>query len=205
MEINKYNNGKIYKLVCNITGEVYYGSTIQNMSKRLGQHKDKYKSYINGRHHYVSSFDILKNNNYEMILVENYPCKTQKELLEREGHYMKNNQCVNKCIAGRTYEDWYDENKIDVCEKIRKYRCDNTDKLRKREYEYYHKNKKIINEKSKERYLKNKTERLEKDKIYREANKDEIIRKRKEYYEANKDEINRKKREKRLLNKAINT
>jgi hypothetical protein len=29
MEDNKYQEGKIYKIVCNITGEVYIGSTLK--------------------------------------------------------------------------------------------------------------------------------------------------------------------------------
>ena len=39
---NKYQEGKIYKIVCNITGEVYYGSTIEKyLSSRLAKHKNK--------------------------------------------------------------------------------------------------------------------------------------------------------------------
>ena len=32
MENNKYVNGKIYRIVCNITGEQYIGSTIQSLT-----------------------------------------------------------------------------------------------------------------------------------------------------------------------------
>lgn len=32
--MNKYENGKIYRLVCNITGLNYYGSTCQPLHKR---------------------------------------------------------------------------------------------------------------------------------------------------------------------------
>lgn len=36
---NKYSRGKIYRLVCNKTGKVYYGSTIDTLIDRLAKHK----------------------------------------------------------------------------------------------------------------------------------------------------------------------
>jgi len=36
---NKYLKGKIYKVVCNITGEMYIGSTVLRLSQRLYVHK----------------------------------------------------------------------------------------------------------------------------------------------------------------------
>ena len=35
----RYEEGKIYKVVCNITGEEYYGSTIKTLKERLRLHK----------------------------------------------------------------------------------------------------------------------------------------------------------------------
>jgi hypothetical protein len=35
---NKYENGKIYQLVCNITGKKYIGSTVLSLSSRLSTH-----------------------------------------------------------------------------------------------------------------------------------------------------------------------
>ena len=35
MTENKYTNSKIYKIICNITGDTYYGSTYQTLPKRL--------------------------------------------------------------------------------------------------------------------------------------------------------------------------
>ena len=37
--MNNYNDGKIYEIVCNITGERYIGSTIQTLSQRLAAHR----------------------------------------------------------------------------------------------------------------------------------------------------------------------
>ena len=36
---NKYSKSKIYKIICNITREVYYGATIKTLKQRINKHK----------------------------------------------------------------------------------------------------------------------------------------------------------------------
>ena len=70
-----YTKGKIYRLVCNTTGNQYIGSTTQSLSQRLGGHKKDYKRFLEGKiTKQTSSFSILSEKNYEMILIEDYPC-----------------------------------------------------------------------------------------------------------------------------------
>ncbi len=38
-----YKNSKIYRIVCNETGETYIGSTTQTLTKRLSKHKENFK------------------------------------------------------------------------------------------------------------------------------------------------------------------
>ena len=45
--MNKYQNGKIYKITSKQTDDVYIGSTIQELNKRLIHHKAKYKTVVN--------------------------------------------------------------------------------------------------------------------------------------------------------------
>ena len=101
-----YNNGKIYKIepICNHDeGDIYIGSTTkQYLSQRLVQHKSNYARYQAGIMYYVSSFDILENDNYIMSLIENVNCNTKDELLAREGYYIKSLECVNEKVMGRT-------------------------------------------------------------------------------------------------------
>ena len=95
-EINKYQNGKIYKIVCNKTKLVYIGSTIQKyLCNRLKNHFFKYNMYLDNRHHYVSSYKILENNDYYIELVELFPCNSKDELLVRERYYYDLFECVN--------------------------------------------------------------------------------------------------------------
>jgi len=82
-----YSDGKIYKIVCNETGEVYVGSCICDLDTRLSKHKTDRD---------CSAIEILDRNNYQMLLIENYPCKTRRELLWRERYWFENIKCINK-------------------------------------------------------------------------------------------------------------
>ena len=75
---NKYQRGKVYKLISNQTDAVYYGSTIEDtLTNRLSGHRRGYKCWLNGKHYYyVTSFEILKYEDCKIILVESYPCNT---------------------------------------------------------------------------------------------------------------------------------
>ena len=102
MTENKYNNSKIYKIVCNITKEVYYGSTFQDLSKRLKGHISESKT-VRPR---TSSVSIIKRGDYKIELVESYPCACKRDLRKREGYYQLNYPCINKNIAGQTIPEW---------------------------------------------------------------------------------------------------
>jgi len=116
MEDNKYQQGKIYKIVCNITGEVYYGSTIDTLNRRLTKHKQSRKS--------CSSRNIIERGDYEMILIKNYPCNNVYELEEEESNYIRNNTCINVVIPNRTQKEYYEDNKKKILEKIKKYEAE---------------------------------------------------------------------------------
>ena len=96
-----YQNGKVYKLVCNTTGFVYYGSTCEiTLARRLADHKTKYNQKKQ-----LTSSKIIENGNYGIFLVEMYPCNSRDELNMRERFYIENNECVNKMIPIRTKEE----------------------------------------------------------------------------------------------------
>ena len=99
--MNKYNRGKIYKITCSENDLVYYGSTTKTLKIRLSKHKSAYKLYLEERHNYMTSFEIMKYASAKIELVEDYPCNTKKELLEKERFYIENNICCNSDIPGR--------------------------------------------------------------------------------------------------------
>ena len=161
-----YSKSKIYKIFCNLTGETYYGSTVQPLYKRVSEHKGDFKRWKNGKFTYVKSFDIIERGDYTYSLVEHFPCDSKEELHARERYWIENNECVNKYIPGRTKEEYREQNK----EKMKEYREQNKEHIREYEKEYREQNKEHIREQKKEYYEQNK----EKIKEYREQNKEKI-------------------------------
>ena len=181
--MNKYQNGKIYKLFCNESNLVYYGSTITTLKHRLSQHRTNKKG--------TSISRIMINPQIELL--EDYPCNSKKELEVRERFYIENNECINMKIPGRTNKEWIDDNKEilkqkkkeyyklnkeKLNDKSKKYRENNKDKMKELNQKYYEMNKEKHNEYSKKKHkenMKDETYRIKKNdkgKIWREENPD---------------------------------
>jgi small-conductance mechanosensitive channel len=154
-----YQLSKVYQIVCLTTGQKYIGSTTQkNLALRLAGHRKDYNRWKRDNGNFVSSYPIIERDNYQIELIEAYPCNSKDELNAREGHYIRTVECINKNIAGRTRQEWFILNKTEV-------------ELYKKVY-----------------YENNKTEIAEKAKKYREANKIEIADKQKASYQEHKIE-----------------
>ena len=144
---SKLNEGKIYQIVDNTNNNVYIGSTCCSLKNRLSEHKSKYKRFLKGLCNNVKSFDIIKNGDYKIELLEDCNIKTKQELLARERYFIKNNNCLNKYIPGS---------------------CDNG--IQQYQKEYYETNKEKFTDYNKDYYIDNK----DKAKAYYEANKDKL-------------------------------
>ena len=84
-----YTNSKIYKIVCNITGECYIGSTTQSLEARLNTHKHSSNS--------CKSKQIIERGDFKIVLLEELEnCVCIEELNDRERYYIDNNCCINK-------------------------------------------------------------------------------------------------------------
>lgn len=145
-----YQNGKIYKLWSPSTGLTYYGSTTQKLAQRLAEHKanqGKYESKI-----------VMKQPDYCIELLENYPCSNKYQLERKEGEWIKNNECVNKIVAGRTKLEYRTDHRGDILLTQKKYN-DLTKEKRSQYYkEYYIIHKEEIDQRNKANKLKKKLE-----------------------------------------------
>ena len=142
---SKYQNSKIYKIINEeMPNVVYYGSTIRTLNKRLNQHKNDCKKRNK------SSKPLFEFGEPKIILIQNKPCNNRQELLKREAFYIKNFECINKNIPGRTIKEWENENKDKLRDKSKKYREENKDKIKERKKKYREENKEKINEKRRE-------------------------------------------------------
>ena len=160
-----YQLGKIYKIVDNTNNNIYIGSTCEpTLSRRLATHLSDYKRYLEGKRGNVTSFQIFANNNYNIILIELYPCNSKDELHARERYYIESLKCVNKQFPGRTQKEYQKE-----------YREVNKEYIRAKDHEYYlnnieyytqyrNENKELIKQTLQKYYIKNKETLREKNK-----------------------------------------
>jgi len=169
--INKYSEGKIYKITSEFTDSVYIGSTIKKLNERLNGHLYAYKSYLNEKTHYITSFEIIKHGDAKITLLELANVNTRDELLIIEGYHIKNtSNYVNKCIVGITKQE---QNK-----------------------EYYTEHKKELIAYQKNYYINNKEKKLEYEKTYNQLNTEKIKQYKKNYNIEHSDELKLKQNEK---------
>jgi hypothetical protein len=169
-----YANGKIYKIVCNTTGLVYVGSTCElRLARRLVGHRSDFTGFNNGsKHkHYRTSFEVMKQNNYEIILIELFNCETKDELTARERYYIETTECVNKIVPTRTRQERDETNKDAISVRRKAYRENNIDREREIGKIYRDKNKEEINRINRENYPAKKEKENARNKIYREKKK----------------------------------
>jgi hypothetical protein len=177
-----YELAKIYKVIDKTNGNIYIGSTCEpTLARRLAGHRGDYKRYLDGKFRFVTSFEILKNGNYEIVLLEECKDITSKDQLhKRERFYIENNVCVNKHIPSRTQKEYYKDNKDNIIEYQKDYYEDNKDKIIEYQKGYYKENKDNI---------------IDYYKKYNEDNKEVISEKKKEYYKDNKDKLKQRMKE----------
>ena len=224
-EIGKrdYKNGKIYCIRNSVDDDLYVGSSCQALSKRWQKHKDSLTTYKKDRKLY-SKMNELGVDNFYIELIEEYPCDNVEQLRRREGEIIREwKPILNKQIAGRTinewrednkehiqedkknyyiqnkeklneyYKEWYEENKEEQKQKRKEYKENNREKVLQQKREYHHKHKDRINEDKKQYYQDNKEYFLEKAKRYQEENREKCKEKSKAYHEANKEKISEKR------------
>jgi len=132
-----YQNAKIYKLISPHTDNIYIGSTIQLLTKRLYNH---YKRQS------CSSKILTDLGDCKIILIEKYPCDDKMELAKREQHYidMYSDKCVNmvKAHTGfsnkKEYEhNYHIENSVKRNDYAKKWRVDNAEYIKNYKKEIY--------------------------------------------------------------------
>jgi hypothetical protein len=156
-----YSQGKIYRLTCNVSGLNYYGSTTQPLYKRLYEHKKCYEGYLKNERNKLTAFKIIEGGNFEIILVEEYPCENRSQLERRERFYIESNECVNKNIPTRTSKEYYILNSEIIRKQKRGYY--NSEIIKKQKKDYYILNREIIRKKQNDykiEYYKNNKDKL---------------------------------------------
>ena len=120
--MTEYKEGKIYK----ITGgdKVYYGSTRESLEMRMKKHLDTHK-YSSNKCSASKLFNEYGVDNCKIELIEEYPCDSRYELENREAYYIKSFPCVNICVPNRTGQEWYNDNKEKIIDRVKEYYYEN--------------------------------------------------------------------------------
>jgi hypothetical protein len=136
---NKYHTSKIYTLRSHQCETYYIGSTTQPLYKRLYEHRNNKKHYDIGKHHYITSFDIIKYDDNYIELLEEYKCDNKQQLERREGELIREHKekCVNNKIAGRTKKEYAEENKEKTQTYMKQYQKNNKEDITEYKNEWY--------------------------------------------------------------------
>lgn len=175
-----YQQGKIYKIECNLTGLIYVGSTCQpTLAKRLAEHVKGYNCYLRGTSNYITSYKIITNGDYDISLLESYACDLKDELHKSERYYTNQIECVNKYknqglfneLGKKEYtkqynNNYHNEHKEEIHQRKQTYRVNNKEKLQHRQ-KIYDNNRKDQRVDYKKQYYENNKEKLKENrKIY---------------------------------------
>jgi len=94
-----YQSGKIYTIRSLSSPEIYVGSTIQSLARRMSAHRRDYKrNQVLGLHKHI----ITDISEWYIELYELFPCNLKCELEKREGQIIREIGTLNICIPGRS-------------------------------------------------------------------------------------------------------
>ena len=126
-----------YCIVCNVTGEKYYGSTVQPLEVRMKRHKSKSNT--------CCSKQIIERGDYDIYQLSEY--ETELEAKMKEDWYIDNKECINQqrvCLTDEERKQYYKEYS-------KKYYEENKEQIIEKSKQKYQENKEQINEKRKEK------------------------------------------------------
>jgi hypothetical protein len=188
-----YQTGKIYRIYAILSDGTtisYYGATTKNLRVRLAGHVQSAKKGGG-----TTSKHIIAAGNYNIMLMENFPCNSREELNAREQYYILNNECVNKVVPLRTKKQYYVQNADNIKEQKKQYYVQNADNIKEQKKQYYVQNADNIKDKYKQYYVQNADAIKEQHKQYRVQNADTIKEQHKQYRVQNADNIKEHKKQ----------
>jgi len=139
-----YKNAKIYKLWSPEGDDIYIGSTTQKLCVRKAKHKATQQC--------TSKILYEKYTDIRIELLECFPCDNKEELTKKEGEYIRNTNCINRYIAGRTQKEYYKNNKKNIKEYKKEYYETNKAHRKEQMKEWYETNKTKIKERKSQKY-----------------------------------------------------
>jgi adenylate kinase family enzyme len=129
-----------------------------------------HKSHSKNHNINITSKLLFEQGICKIYLVEEFPTDNKMLLHQRERWYIENNECVNKCLPGRTKKEWEVDNKEHILnhqkdyynankEQKKIYQLQNADKIKQYQINYRIQNSDKINQQSKAYRARKKLEK----------------------------------------------
>jgi hypothetical protein len=184
----KYSNGIIYNIKNKINNKNYIGSTTATKEKRFREHKYASESKIIHKHtNFIKAIQEFGIDNFEISIIEKWPCDNVWQLTKREGYH----QVLNNTVKNG-YNDEYANLPIFVRKlKNKIWQAEWHQNQKKTNNEYNEKRKmssKKWIENNKEKFIETKRKYIKK--ISEGENRDKYLQQKRESYEKNKDKHN---------------
>jgi hypothetical protein len=201
-----YGKTVVYSISCKdqTVNDTYIGHTT-DFCQRYKCHKSSCNNELSKSYNYKLYTTIRENggwDNWDMLIIEDYPCNNVVEARERERYWIEFlSSSLNIVIPNRSKKEYsqlyniINRQHLSACAKI--YRENNQDKIKA----YIENNKEKINELKKEWYEEHKPAILEKAKHHYEEHKDEKLAYQKQYADEHKVNIKDYQTEYREKNK----
>lgn len=216
-----YLNTVIYKIYCkdeNIT-DIYIGHTT-SFYQRQRTHKSNCNTESCKGYNY-NIYKIIRQNggwdNWNMVIIENYPCDSVEEARDRERYWIeKESLTLNVTIPNRNKKEYSQIyrliHKEEIAQKAKEYRENNKDKINVylesnkekiafQKQDWYEEKKDYILEKAKQHYEENKEQKIEYQTQYAQQHKEQFSDYQKQYREVNKEKLAEQKKIYREANK----
>ncbi len=106
-----FSKAKIYKITNDFNNDIYIGSTCDTLIKRFSHHKNNSKIECNKNLLLYRLTNEIGFDRFRIDLIEDYPCEDKQALRLREGYWIRQIGTLNKLIAGRTKQEYCEDNK----------------------------------------------------------------------------------------------
>ena len=134
---------RFYKILNSETDDIYVGSTTQKLSKRMTNHRTQAKR---GKNHLLyQKMREIGDDKFYIELVEDYPCDSLEQLNKREGEWIRQIETLNEKVAGRTKQEYANDNRDIKNQKARERYQENREQELERSRNCYQKDRERTN------------------------------------------------------------
>ncbi len=144
-----FSKGVIYKITCSDSAiiDCYVGSTV-NFKRRKWCHSAACSNQ-NSRDHNIPVYVFIREHggwsNWNMGVIESYPCQTELELRARERYFIDQiNPSLNVTKPCRTDAEWRAENREYLRAEKKRYAEEHKSHIDKKNHEYYAQHREAI-------------------------------------------------------------